>query len=284
MNGAANADMSEFWNGANGLKWVEFQDMMDVSLMPLGHRAMTAGKVSDGDRVIDVGCGCGDTSLELARRVGAGGHVLGVDISTPMLARAESRAAAQKNVAFMNGDAQACAFEAAAFDVVFSRFGVMFFDSPVVAFENLKSALKPGGRIAFVCWRAARDNPWVRLPLEVIANHVPLPAPSPPGEPGEFGFADGQRVNRILADAGFTETSVEKLDMPITVAGGGGIDETIAFFFEMGPSGRAIAAADADEGTKSRIAADLRDALTPHATKNGVVMDTATWIVTARKP
>lgn len=284
MNGAANADMSAFWNGDNGRKWVRFQDMMDVSLMPLGHRAMTAAEISTGDRIVDVGCGCGDTTLELARRVGPGGHVLGVDISTPMLARAKARAAAAKNVALAHGDAQSHPFEAAAFDVVFSRYGVMFFDDPVAAFVNLKSALKPGGRVAFVCWQPAKDNPWVRLPLDAVAKHVPLPAPTPPGEPGEFGFADDQRVIRILSDAGFTETSVKKYDSPIIVAGGGGIEETIAFFFEMGPVGRAITAADADDGTKSRIAAELHDALAPYETEDGVVMGAANWIVTARRP
>ena len=288
MNGAANADMSAFWNGDAGLKWVRLQDMMDVSLMPLGQQAMTAAGISAGDRIIDVGCGCGDTTLERARRVGPGGDVLGIDISTPMLARAEARAetraAAEKNVAFEHGDAQSHPFETAVFDVVFSRFGVMFFDDPVAAFTNLKSALKPGGRVAFVCWQPARDNPWLRLPLDAVARQVTLPAPTPPGEPGEFGFDDDQRVIRILTDAGFTETSVEKYDTPLTIAGGGDIDQTIAFFFEMGPVGRAITAADADDETQSRIAADLRDALAPFETEDGVVMGAATWIVTARKP
>ncbi len=288
MNGAANADMSAFWNGDTGRNWVRFQEMMDVSLMPLGQRAMTAAGISAGERIIDVGCGCGDTTFELARRAGPGGHVLGIDISTPMLAhaetRAESRVGMEKNIAFACGDAQSHPFEAAAFDVVFSRFGVMFFDDPVAAFTNLKSALKPGGRLAFVCWQSAKDNPWVRIPLDAVARHVSLPAPTPPGEPGAFGFADHRRVLEILADAGFAEPSMEKYCSPITVAGGGGIDQTIAFFFEMGPVGRAITAAEADEATKARIAAELREALAPFETADGVVMGAANWIVTGRKP
>ena len=284
MNDAPNAAMIEFWNGDAGHKWVRLQAMLDASLMPLGERAMAAAAMVAAERVIDVGCGCGDTSVELARRVGAGGQVLGVDISEPMLAQAKARAAAEGNVEIEKGDAQTYRFAKAAFDIVFSRFGVMFFDDPVAAFRNLGSALRPGGRVAFVCWRPARDNPWLELPMKVVAHHVPLPVAPAPGEPGEFAFADADRVERILTDAGLAAIAIAKHDAPFAIGGDGGLDQTVAFLMNMGPTGRAIAEADPDQTLKSRIAAALRDALAPHDTGNGVVLDAATWIVTAAKP
>lgn len=284
MAGATNADMVEFWNGDTGQKWVRFQDMMDASLLPLGHRAMAAAAVRAGERVIDVGCGCGDTTLDLARRVGSDGAVLGVDISAPMLARAKARATAESNVTFAAGDAQVHAFGPATYDLVYSRFGVMFFDDPVAAFRNLRSALKPRGRVAFASWRPAKENEWVKIPTGIVGAHVPLPPPSGPEEPGEFGFADAERMRRILTGASYTGVTIEKFDTPITIAGGAGVEAAADFLLEMGPTGRAIASAGADHSVKARIGAALRDGLRPYETKAGVVMGAATWIVTAQAP
>ncbi len=286
MNDAVdtNSGMIEFWNGDAGQKWVRFQEMMDRSLLPLGEKAMDVAGIAAGERVIDVGCGCGDTGFQLAGRVGGGGRVLGVDISGPMLERARERAdaAGRANLAFELGDAQVYDFEAGAFDLVFSRFGVMFFADPEAAFGNLKSALRPGGRVAFVCWQPARDNPWVRIPVGVVGQHVPLPAPPGPDEPGEFAFGDPARVERILSAAGFADIAIDKFDTPFTAAGGAGLDEAVEFFLQMGPTGRALADAGAGPEVRDAIAADLRAALTPYDTGGGIVMDAATWVVTAR--
>lgn len=285
MNDTANANMVEFWNGDAGQKWVHLQEMMDASLMPLGQKAMAAAAIKAGERVIDIGCGCGDTSFALARQVGPEGAVSSVDISEPMLTRARARLAAsgEKNISFALGDAQVHRFADTSFDLIFSRFGVMFFSDPVAAFNNLKSALKPGGRLTFVCWRPAKDNAWVRLPLEVVARHVPLPAPSDPEAPGEFAFGDGARVKRILSGAGFSDIAIDEFDTPLAVAGNGGPDEAAEFYLQMGPPARALGEADADAATKARVAADLRAALAPHDRGEGVVLDSAAWIVTARK-
>ena len=279
----ANADMIEYWNGEAGGKWVQFQDRMDRILMPFGLKAMAAGNIEAGERILDIGCGCGDTSVELARRVGPEGRVLGMDISAPMLAKAKARAAAAsaKNLAFEEGDAQIHRFAAPPFDLVFSRFGVMFFEDPVSAFANLRSALKPGGRLAFVAWQALKDNAWFSLPLSVIAKHVTLPEPPGPEDPGPFAFADRARLERILTNAGFTQVNIDKHDTELV---GDALDEMVAFLLQMGPTGRAIAQSGADEATKARIAADLKEALAPYDSAQGVVLGAASWIVTARAP
>ena len=280
MDAATNADMIDYWNGETGRKWVRFQEMMDLSLLPIGQGLMDITNPVAGERAIDVGCGCGDTTIELARRVAPGGTVMGVDISAPMLARARERSGSQPGVTFEQGDAQVREFAEGAHDLVFSRFGVMFFSDPVAAFRNLRTALKPAGRVAFVSWLPARDNAWVNIPIGIVKAHLELPPPTPPGEPGEFAFADREHVQRILSAAGFADIEIDRKDMPIAIAAGGGLDEAVEFYLGMGPTGRAIA--DADAAIKSRIAEDLRARLRPYATPAGVVLDAAVWMVTAR--
>lgn len=282
VNDMINADMREFWNGEGGEKWLRFQETMDAQLRPFSHQVMAEAAISSGELVLDVGCGCGDTSLEMVRRVGPDGRVRGIDISAPILARVKARAMSvpEKNVAFDCGDAQVLRFEAAAFDLVFSRFGVMFFDDPVAAFRNLRRALKSGGRLAFICWQPAEANEWIKTSLEVVSRHVPLPAPPDPEEPGPLSFGDPQRVNRILTSSGFSDVAVNSLEMPFTV--GANLDQAVAFLTQMGPAGGAIARSGADDTIKSRIAADLRDVIAPNDTELGVAVGAATWIVTAR--
>lgn len=280
----ANADMQEFWNGDAGHKWVRFQERMDASLEPFGRRAMAAAEIKSDERVLDIGCGCGATSLQLAGLVGAGGHVHGVDFSQPELARAEARrkSGSHENVKFEHADAQTVSTETAWYDVVFSRFGVMFFEDPVAAFTNFRRALKPGGRIAFMCWRPASDNEWVQIPLNAAKNHIPLPEPPEPGAPGPFAFSDDERVRGILEQAGFDGIGIEKHSENFIVKGS--LDTAAEFFTQMGPASRAITNAECDEATMARIIADIRVALAPFEIAQGVALDTATWIVTARAP
>ena len=284
MNDMANADMSEFWNGDGGEKWVRFQERMDAGLIPFGNKAMAVAEVSPGEVVIDVGCGCGDTTLELARRAGPQGRVLGVDISKPILARAQARldVAAEQNITFEQGDAQIHRFAPATADVVFSRFGIMFFDDPAAAFGNLRRGMKPGGRVTFICWRPAQDNEWIGLSLGVVAKHVPLPLPPGPEDPGPMSFGDPDRVRRVLTSAGLSDIAIERSNMPFRI--GGNRTEAVEFLTQLGPAGGAIAQANTDDGTKTRIAADMREALAPYDTGQGVVIGAATWIVTARNP
>ena len=282
MNDRPNADMSEYWNGDGGKKWVDYQGKMEEGLKPFADAAIAAAALSPDEFVIDIGCGCGDTSFEIARRVGPKGHVHGLDISKPMLERAKERSVGVKNTSFECGDAQTYSFKKDAFDIMLSRFGVMFFDDPANAFGNIRQSLKSGGRVAFICWRPVKDNEWVSLPLDVLANHLTLPAPPKPNDPGPFSFSDPERVSRILTSAGFVDISIEKTDIPFKI--GGNIDEGVQFLMELGPASKAIAETEPDETTKSHIADELRNVIKPFETEQGVAMNAATWIVTARNP
>jgi SAM-dependent methyltransferase len=234
--------------------------------------------------VLDVGCGCGATSRALATRVGASGSVHGVDISTPMLERAGAlaREAGHANVRFTNADAQTHRFEPAGADVLFSRFGVMFFADPPAAFRNLRDALRPGGRLAFVCWRPLAENPWLLVPLGAAAQHMQLPPPPAPGAPGPFAFADPERVRGILDQAGFTRIKLDPVNDTLTV-GGGGLDEAVHFLLEgVGPTSAALR--EADPAVRPRVFAAVKEALAPFVTREGVRMPAAAWIVTADAP
>jgi len=246
---------------------------------------MDRAGIAPGERVIDVGCGCGDTTIALGRRVGPVGRVLGVDVSAPMLERAAetARAAGVANVRFENADAQTHRPSPSAFDVVYSRFGVMFFADPVAAFANLRAALRSGGRLAFVCWQALRQNPWLFLPLQAAAQHLTLPPPPAPDAPGPFAFADPERVRGILARAGFDEIVLDELRATLTLGGGGPVEQAVRFLTEgVGPVSSILR--EADPALRPTVAAAVRAAIAPFHTPEGVRLDSAAWIVTALAP
>ncbi len=280
---AGNAEQRQYWNEQAGPKWVALQDLIDVQIRPLGQRAMDRAALAHGEHVLDVGCGCGDSSLELARRVGATGSVTGLDISAVMLERARARAEAANlaHARFEATDVQTHDFEGADFDVVFSRFGVMFFSDPVAAFTNLRGGLRPGGRLAFVCWQALPENPWMFVPLMAALQHMPPPPIPDPNAPGPFAFADPDRVRGILDRAGFTNIGFEPTRETLTVGGGGDIDQTVDFLLQMGPTSRALG--DADPALVAVVAGAVRESLAPYTTPTGVQMPSAAWIVTARR-
>lgn len=278
-----NAEQIQYWNETSGPKWVAFHQLIDMQLLPLGLRTMERARLASGERVLDVGCGCGSTTLELARRVGPQGSATGVDISSVMLERARLTAtqASLQNAFFENADAQTHAFSPSSFDVVFSRFGVMFFAHPDVAFANLLKALRPGGRLAFVSWQAVHLNPWMCVPLMAAAQHITIPVPTNPYAPGPFAFADAERVRGILSAAGFTDLGFEELQDTVTVAGGSDIDQTVQFLLQMGPTGAAVREAAAS--ALAAVTAAIREALQPYVTADGVRMEATAWIVTARR-
>ena len=274
---AANADQIAYWNAAAGETWVAQQDRLDRQLQPLGQTAMAALDPAADERLIDVGCGCGQTSLELAGAVGPDGAVLGVDISAPMLEVARRRAteAGLSNVRFLEADAQTRAFARGGADAVFSRFGVMFFGDPPAAFANLHQALRPGGRLAFVCWRPLAMNAWMQLPLRAALQHIPPPPPSDPLAPGPFAFADPDRVRGILTDGGFRDIAIDAHDALI---GGNSLDDTVALSLRVGPLGMLLRE---NPGRRDQIIGSLRETLEPHAGPGGVFLPAAVWIVTA---
>ena len=277
-----NAEQVRYWNEQTGPKWVALQAQLDAQLDALGLRAMERAAIAAGEAILDVGCGCGATTLELARRTGSGGEVLGVDISAPMLEVARRRAAEAglDNARFERADAQTHALPAASRDVVFSRFGVMFFADPTAAFRNLHRTLRPSGRLSFVCWQSLPQNPWMAVPLGVVAQHVALPPPPVPGAPGPFAFADRERVTGILVDAGFAEVDFEPAHDELTIGGTTDLDEAVKFLLTLGPSAALLAAAS--DAVRSTVVAAVRDAIAPHHGAGGVCMPAAAWLVRAR--
>lgn len=266
-----------------GEAWVRMQDRTDALIDPLGRVAIERLGVVAGKRILDVGCGCGQTLLQLAELAGPSGHVLGVDISPPMLERARERIAGRPAIALALGDAQAYAFAPGAFDAVYSRFGVMFFDDPRAAFRNLRAAARPGGRLAFVCWQALAKNPWAARPLEAVMRLLPesaMPDMLREGRPGPFFLSDPARVPAILGDAGWKDVSVEPVEMPLHLGGAATLDEAVEYSLQIGPAARAMA--DAPEMLRPALEAALREALAPFASARGVWLDGAALVVVAR--
>jgi SAM-dependent methyltransferase len=280
----ANAEQRTFWNEQAGPLWVAHQERLDRQIGPHGEVALARLAPKPGERVVDLGCGCGDSALALGRAVGPGGRVLGVDVSEPMLARARERAAAAglANVEFRQADVQIAPLEPGGFDAAFSRFGVMFFADPVAAFANVRRALRPGGRLAFVCWRPVAENPWVRVPMAAAATLVALPPPPPEGTPGPFAFGDSGRVRRILAEAGYEAVEVEPADLPMH-PGGGDPDEAASLFLDVGPLAFALREAGADEALRAKVHEAVRQAAAAHVREGRVELGSAIWLVRARR-
>ena len=278
-----NAQQIAYWNEQAGPRWVRLQGLLDVQLAPLGDAMMDTLALAAGERVLDVGCGCGDTTLAIARRVGATGSVTGLDISGVMVERARQRAreAGLTNVRFEIADAQTHRLEPGGFDALFSRFGVMFFTDPVAAFTNLRAALRPGGRLGFVCWQAMQHNPWLMEPLKVAAQHLVVPPPPAPDAPGPFAFADPDRVRDIVSGAGFAAVAIDDRSAQLTLGPSADIEQVADFLMQMGPTATALR--EADPEVQQRVASDMRAMLVPYQTADGVVMSAKAWIVTARQ-
>jgi SAM-dependent methyltransferase len=278
---ADNSAQAEYWNSAAGQKWTEHQEHQDHVLRPVSDRLIAAADPKPGDRVIDVGCGCGATAIDFAARVAPGGEVLGVDISEPMLARARDRGQSLP-IRFERADATVYPFKAKSADLVASRFGVMFFADPVKSFANLRKGLKASGRLAFACWREARENPFFVTPLREALKHAPPLPEMDPESPGPFALAAEARVRRILTDAGFTDVALTPADLELDIAGGRGLDTAVRAALTLGPTSRMLDGQS--EAVRVAVTADMRKTLAAHARGSSVPLGAAIWIVTAANP
>src|ERR1700737_701545 len=212
----------------------EVREPLELQLAPLGRRALAALAPDPGESVLDIGCGGGETALDLARAVAPDGTVVGVDLSAAVLTFPQRAAKGCEAVRFVQADPQVFPFEPASFDAAFSRFGVMFFADPTVAFINIRRSLRPNGRLAFVCWRALEENPLDILPLRAASAHLPPQPARDPDAPGPFAFANPDRVRGILERAGFSEIDITARDEQV---GSGDLDTMLGFFCGGGPLG-----------------------------------------------
>ena len=279
---SSNAAQADYWNGKGGRRWAEHQDRHDALLRPISDRLLLLADARPGEFVLDIGCGCGATTVELAARVAPEGEALGLDVSETMLRRARERLPDELPARFIHADATVYEPPPGEIDLVASRFGVMFFADPAQAFANLRIGMKPGGRLAFACWRAARENPWLIVPLRAAAAHAPPLPEIGPEEPGPFAFADDGRVRRLLSEAGFVDIDLAAEDFDLDVALGEGVDSTVEIALNLGPASRMLE--DQPETTRAAAAKAIRSALAAHAVGESVPLGAAVWFVTARNP
>lgn len=276
----ANKDQIDYWNGEAGHRWVAEQERLDAMMAETTLALLDAADPQSGEAVLDIGCGCGTTSISYAEAVGPSGSVLGLDISVPMLgyARVRARDAGLKNLRFTDGDAAVFDLSGQSFDLLSSRFGVMFFADPIAAFRNLRTAMKPKGRLAFVCWRDWRENEWVRVPVGAVRPHVPPQPPLGPDDPGPFAFANLGRVRTILAQSGFDAITARPLD--VTGEFGDTLEDGVQYMMGFGPIARMLAPASELERARAKHA--LADSLRPYAAQGRISFGLAQWLVTAR--
>ncbi len=277
-----NESQVQYWNSAAGEKWVRHQAFMDQQLEVVTDLLLQTAALRAGEAALDVGCGTGATLLRLGEAVGKKGHVLGCDVSAPMLALARQRIAAAgvRNIDVLQADAQSHEFAENVFDLLVSRFGVMFFADPTAAFANLRRPLRPGGRLAFVCWAPLVDNPFFLLPMQIAARHLGPTEPTPPLAPGPLAFSERDYVGDILTGAGWSDVRVEAQQPPLL--GRTTAAEQAAFSIEIGPVSRLIAERQPSAATVAALRAELTKELAIYATETGVEIPSRLYYVTAR--
>jgi len=275
---SANSAQVEYWNEKAGPTWARLHEALDRQIGALGEEALRSLALGAGEIVLDIGCGCGQTTLEIANRIGPSGTVIGVDISTPMLAIARQRPLPRVagRIEFRHTDVQSADLGQQAFDAMFSRFGIMFFSDPAAAFANLRRALRPDGRIAFVCWRPLRENPWMYEPLEAARPLLPPLTPGNPDGPGPFAFEDPDRVRAILDAARFADIEIRRHDAAI---GSGSLEETVQLALQVGPLGAALRE---HPSYAERVTGQVRDVFGRWVSNGRVSMPASVWVVHAR--
>jgi ubiquinone/menaquinone biosynthesis C-methylase UbiE len=271
-------EQAALWNGGGGNAWVELNEVLDGMLAPLGEALLASVDVQADDHVLDVGCGTGATTVDVAGLLGPRGRGIGIDISAAMLAAARARAEQSGRAAhFVLGDAQTYPFEPAQFDAVISRMGVMFFDDPVEAFTNLHHAARPGAQLRFLAWRGPADNPFMTTAERAAAPLLPQLPARDPDAPGQFAFADAHRVENILSQSGWSEINIHGVDLPCGLAE----DKLIGYVASMGPVGRILS--QTDDKTRARVLDVVREAFDPFVHNTEVGYTAACWLVGASR-
>ncbi len=280
----SNQEQIDYWNGEAGERWAKDDDTMARLLGPISEALLDHAPLAGCKQALDVGCGGGSQSLMLAQRLGNDATVLGVDISGPMLEvarrKAEGPADDRAELEFLEADASAPqTFPPGSFDLLFSRFGVMFFDDPVSAFTNMRAALQPGGKLAFCCWQPVRDNDWVRIPLQAALQHLPPPEPPAPNAPGPFAFADPARVEAILSEAGFNQVALHPLVTTLQMGESAGLEESVRELARIGPVSRLLT--DQPDAVMDVVFPAIEEALQPYFKDNALHLEARVWLVTA---
>lgn len=270
-------EQSRLWNGRSGQAWVALQAQLDALFEPFANELVEAVAAASKREVLDIGCGTGATTLAVARRLGAKGDCVGVDISAPMLDVARARARREGVAAtFICADAQTYPFEAASFDMFVSRFGVMFFENPVRAFSNLRRAAKSDAELCVVAWRGPAENPFMTTAERAAAPLLPDLPPRRPDAPGQFAFADDRRVRGILEESAWTSIDIQQLDVECTLP-----KQALELYVtRLGPVGAALQ--DADDATRARVVEAVRAAFEPYVRGDEARFTAACWRVRAR--
>jgi SAM-dependent methyltransferase len=281
MAGAAeyNADQLAFWDGRGGNIWVARQAHTDIILTPVSEAYLAFAAPRAGEQVLDVGCGCGATTLDLARAVGPSGRVAALDISGPMLAEGQARAKAAgiANIDWRQVDPATASLDG--YDLLASAFGLMFFGDPVAAFANMRRAANPGARMAFVTWRPLAENPWMGVPMQAVAPHLPPRPRGDPRSPGMFAMADPARVSEVLTEAGWAPPRLEKLDLDLDIAAGKGLEEAVFQSTRIGAVNSWLRSEP--EEVVSAAVASLREALAAYVDGASVRLRGAMWLVSS---
>jgi SAM-dependent methyltransferase len=274
-----NNDQAEYWNGPEAEHWLVHEHRYERILTPFTGLVLDVAAVARTDRVLDIGCGTGSTTCTAARAADDG-QVLGVDISAPLLRRAEQRARQDglSNVRFEHADAQTHRLAPGSLDVAISRFGVMFFSDPTAAFANIARGLRPGGRLVFVCWQNLVDNEWITVPGAAVAQHIPLPPLDDPGSPGPFSLGDRQRLAAVPDAAALVDVAIESVAEPLWL--GRDVADTVEFLKATGIGQTLLRGVDAP--TIKQITKAVQAALAPYLTSDGVRLESRAWLVTAR--
>ena len=278
-----NKNQKDFWSGKGGDIWVERQTAMDNMLSPLGEAALNKLNFNEEENVLDIGCGCGHTTLNIAKRIEPLGNVTGLDISEPMLERAKESAVEMSitNTSFKCVDVQTEDLGDQIYSAAFSRFGVMFFEDSIAAFKNINKSLISGGYLSFVCWQSPAVNPWQSLFIQEVKKFLDLPSP-PPRSPGPYAFMESEYVSSILEESKFQDIRIEGHEAEVNMFSGRSLSDSVKDYISINP----VVTQMLKESSENQIAEIVNsgiEAFSPYYSEKGLIFPSATWLVTARK-